>query len=50
MALEDNGIPEDEVAAAFHKNRPPFSGLMFRVKPEDDQLTHDIDKTPDGGI
>jgi hypothetical protein len=50
MALDDNAIPDDEVAAAFHKNRPPFSGLGVWVKTEDDPWTRDIDKTPDDGI
>jgi hypothetical protein len=30
MALEDDAIPDDEVAAAFHKNRPAFSGFMIQ--------------------
>jgi hypothetical protein len=58
MALDDNAIPDDEVAAAFHKNRPPFSGFMTRyylewVTDPDAFLTKmaaDIDKTTDDGI
>jgi len=57
MALDDNAIPDDDVAAAFHKNRPPFSGLMvyedgkWNIPPD---VVFDamacIDKTPDDGI
>ena len=53
MALDDNAIPDDEVAAAFHKNRPQFSGLMVWVKPDPSDETwaqYIIDKTPDDGI
>jgi hypothetical protein len=57
MALDDNAIPDDDVAAAFHKNRPPFSGLMvyedgkWNIPPD---VVFDamagIDKTTDDGI
>lgn len=47
----------DEVASAFHKNRPPFSGLMVWVDGTEIKHRHvsllemsDIDKTPDDGI
>jgi hypothetical protein len=57
MALDDSDIPDDEVAAAFHKNRPPFSGFMIQGNGDWNNLPDvvlsamaGLDKTSDDGI
>ena len=45
VGAKDNGIPAEEVLAAFHINRPVFCGLILDAKKVADiQPDRDVDK------